>query len=195
LPVLYWVYWAAIVLAVAAEFCMISWSAGYLEAALGMPKADAAQAVSLFFIAMIVGRLAGSRLVQRISAHRLVPGSALVALAGFLLYWRAGSVPIGLAGLFLTGLGIASLYPLILSLAIGAAGAETVQASTRATLASGTAILTLPLVLGRLADAAGLRQAYGVVILLLVSVLLISLLTGARRGSRRPSPAPQSDGE
>jgi MFS family permease len=31
LPILYWVYWVALVLAVSVEFCMISWSADYLE--------------------------------------------------------------------------------------------------------------------------------------------------------------------
>jgi fucose permease len=104
----------------------------------------------------------------------------VVASLGFLLYWRAGSILPGLVGLFVTGLGVASLYPLILSLAIGAANGQTVQASARATLASGTAILTLPLVLGRLADAAGIRPAYGVVAVLLFSVFLIIWLAGRR---------------
>ena len=85
---------------------------------------------------------------------------------------------IGLSGLFLTGLGVANLYPLILSLTIGAANGNTVQASARATLASGTAILALPLILGRLADAVGIRSAYGVVLVLLISVFLISQIAG-----------------
>jgi fucose permease len=86
---------------------------------------------------------------------------------------------LSLIGLFVTGLGVASLYPLILSLAIGVASDNTVQASARATLASGTAILALPLALGRLADVVGIWQAYGVVAVLLVSVLMIIL--SARR--------------
>ena len=36
LPALYWVYWTALVLAVSVEFCMIFWSADYLEKSLGM---------------------------------------------------------------------------------------------------------------------------------------------------------------
>jgi fucose permease len=75
--------------------------------------------------------------------------------------------------LFITGLGVANLYPLILSLAISAAPGKTVQAGARATLASGTAILALPLVLGRLADSAGIRFAYAVVLLLLISIFLL----------------------
>ncbi len=164
LPGLFWVYWVAIVLAVSVEFCMISWSADYVENVLGLVKADAAQTVSLFLGGMILGRLAGSRLVQRFSTRRLVAVSILLASLGFLIFWKPGSVFMGLTGLFITGLGVASLYPLILSLAIGASNNNPIQASARATLASGAAILTLPLVLGRLADALGIGPAYGVVI-------------------------------
>jgi fucose permease len=187
LPSLYWVYWAAIVLAVSVEFCMVFWSADYLENSLGMLKVDAAQAVSLFLAAMIVGRLAGSRFVHHFPAYRVIIASILVAGAGFWAFWTTGKAMLGLVGLFVTGLGVASLYPLILSLAIGAANNNTVQASARATLASGTAILALPLVLGRLADMLGIRPAYGVVAILLLSVFLIILVTGRSAPARQPA--------
>ncbi len=187
LPLLFWIYWIAIVLAVSVEFCMIFWSADYLENILGLVKANAAQAVSLFLGGMILGRWAGSRLVQHFSTPRVVLTPILIAGLGFLLFWRTENVLLGLVGLFLTGLGVASMYPLLLSLAIGAAAGNTVQASARATLASGTAILALPLVLGRLADAVGIRSAYSVVLILLIGVLLISQIAG------RLSPAHISD--
>jgi MFS family permease len=177
LPILFWVYWMAIVMAVSAEFCMIFWSADYLENVLGMLKANAAQSVSLFLAAMILGRMAGSRLVQRFSTLKVITASILIASLGFLLFWKANSVLLGLSGLFTTGLGIASLYPLILALSISTTK-DTVQASARTTLASGTAILTLPLVLGRLADAVGIGLAYGVVAFLLVIVFLIIRVAG-----------------
>jgi fucose permease len=179
LPLLFWIYWVALVLAVSVEFCMIFWSADYLENVLGMLKASAAQSVSLFLAAMIVGRMAGSRLVQRFSTRSVVVISILIAGIGFLVFWRTNDVSPALSGLFLTGLGVANLYPLLLSLAIGAANGNTVQASARATLASGTAILALPLALGGFADAVGIRSAYGVVLVLLIGVFLISQI--ARR--------------
>jgi fucose permease len=178
LPTSYWVYWTALVLAVSVEFCMIFWSADYLMSVLGMPKAAAAQAVSLFLAGMILGRLAGSRLVQRFAAPRLVIGATLVAALGFVAFWRTGTLVLGLIGLFVTGLGVANLYPLILSLAMGTTPDNTIQASARATLASGAAILTLPLMLGRLADAVGIRPAYGVVAVLLLGVFLIIQFAG-----------------
>jgi fucose permease len=169
---------------------MIFWSADYLENVLGMVKASAAQAVSLFLAAMILGRMAGSRGVQRFSTHSVVMVSILVTSIGFLIFWRTDNVFVGLAGLFFTGLGIANLYPLLLSLTIGAANGNTVEASARTTLASGTAILALPLVLGWLADAVGIRSAYGLVIVLLITVFLISQLatrvSSAQRSTIHP---------
>lgn len=178
LPRLFWLYWVAIVLAVSVEFCMISWSADYLEKVLGLIKAEAAQAVSLFFAGMILGRFAGSRLVRRFSTPRLLIADLALAALGFLIFWRASGPLMGMVGLFLTGLGVASLYPLILALAIGASDNNPIQASARATLASGAAILTLPLILGRLADAVGIGPAYGVVIVLLLSVFAIIQVAG-----------------
>jgi fucose permease len=179
LPALYWVYWVGIVLGVAVEFCTVFWSADYMEQVLGLSKTDAARAVSIFLAAMILGRLIGSRLVQRFSTRSVVTGSIFVAGIGFLLFWRAPGVSAGLVGLFITGLGVANFYPLLLSLAIGAANGDTTQAGARATLASGTAILILPLALGSLADSTGIHQAYGIVFLLLIGILLIQLF--ARR--------------
>ena len=184
LPLLFWIYWVAIVLGVSVEFCMIFWGADYLEQVLGMAKADSAQAVSLFLAAMILGRVLGSRLVQQVPTRSVVTISILIATIGFLVFWKGNSRLLGLSGFFITGLGVASLYPLILSLAIGSAQGNTVQAGARATLASGTAILALPLALGRLADAIGIQSAYGLVILLLASVLFIILMAG------RISPTP-----
>jgi fucose permease len=178
LSALFWIYWMGLMLAVSVEFCMVFWSADYLEQALGLLKADASQAVSLFLAAMIVGRILGSRLVQRFSTRAVVTSSIVMAGIGFLLFWSAESPFIGLSGLFVTGLGVANLYPLILSLAISAADGNTVQAGARATLASGTAILALPLILGSFADTVGIRLAYVVVLLLLVSVFLINQIAG-----------------
>jgi fucose permease len=175
LPSLYWIYWIAIVLGVSVEFCMIFWSADYMEQGLGLMKADAARAVSLFLVGMILGRFLGSRLVQQYPTRKVVTASIMTAGIGFLLFWMAGNIWIGLIGLFITGLGVANFYPLILSQAINAADGNTVQAGARATLASGTAILALPLALGRLADAVGIHPAYGIVLFLLISIFLISL--------------------
>ncbi|MHC1784236.1 MAG: sugar MFS transporter [Anaerolineaceae bacterium] len=174
LPARYWLFWAAIVLAVSVEFCMIFWSADYLEKILGLAKADAALFVSLFLGGMILGRLLGSRLIQGSSEKWGILISLSITSVGFLFFWCVTLPVVSIAGLFLTGLGIANLYPFFLSLALCTAGSQAVQASTRASLASGVAILCLPLILGRLADSLGIRMAYAVIIVLLLGLFFIT---------------------
>ena len=61
------------------------------------------------------------------------------------------------------------------------------QASARSSLASGTAIVSLPLVLGRLADAVGIHAAYGVVLLLILGVFVIIQATTLRAPASKPA--------
>jgi fucose permease len=182
LPRRFWLYWLTLILVVSVEYCMVSWSADYLENAAGLSKAAAAQAVSLFQAGMILGRLSASRLLRRFNSLQILTAALLLSAAGFLLYWAAPLPALAVAGLFVTGLGVASLYPMSMALALGAAAGQTVQAGTRAGLASGIAIFTLPLVLGRLADALGIRQAYAVIVVLLVAAF--ALTRGMREWGR-----------
>lgn len=124
-------------------------------------------------VAMIAGRVVGSRLARRVGLFTLIVASSAIALLGFFLFWLEGSVTLALAGLFVTGLGISGLYPFLLSLAIGVAGNQAVRASAVATMASGGAILCLPLLLGRIADAFGIRDAYTVIPFVLVALIII----------------------
>jgi predicted MFS family arabinose efflux permease len=179
LPPGYWAYWLVLVCCVSMEFCMIFWAADFLHLVAGVPKALASALVSVFLGAMLAGRTAGSRLARRIPADRLLLPALAIIGAGFPLYWLAPVTPLRIAGLFLTGAGIANLYPLVLSLAIGTAPTASDLASARAVLASATAIGIAPLILGWLADQTGIDRASAVMVALLVLTLLTSRL--ARR--------------
>lgn len=170
LPRIYWIYWNILVLAVSVEFCIIFWSATFLEMERGLPKANAAFVMSLFLGAMVLGRLIGSRISHYAQSEKIVLGSVGISFVGFLIHWWATPTLLTMSGLFLAGLGVANLYPQILALAVGAAPNQTDTASARASLASGSAILLLPLLLGGLADQIGLWYAYGLVMILLLFV-------------------------
>ncbi len=178
LPRAFWVYWAVLFLSVSVEFCLTFWTADFLAVVVGMPTTSAASAVSVFLLAMLVGRIAGSRLARRSPITTLLVASLVLAGVGFLVFWTPRLAPVNLAGLFLAGLGVANLYPLTLSLAVGTAPAQADLASARAALASGAAILSLPLCLGWLADHIGLALASGIIGLLIVAALAMVLLAG-----------------
>jgi len=193
LPSSYWMFWLVLVLVVSVEFCMIFWGADYLEREAGLARATAASVLSVFLWAMMLSRWVGSRLVRFFSTTRLVIGALVLSSISFVLYWGFSSPIIVIAGLFFSGLGIANLYPLILSHALGEAPENTNLASARAALASGAAILVLPLLLGSLADRVGLRPAYGVVAaLLLLSFGMFWVATRASTARRANMRVPGS---
>jgi MFS family permease len=77
-------------------------------------------------------------------------------------------------GLFVLGLGIAPLYPLSIGFAIEAASPQAAAASARFMLAVGLSILSMPALLGGLADEVGLRPAH-LMVPGLVTVALVCL--------------------
>ncbi len=171
LPRAYWRQWLTIVLVVSVEFGVGLWASEYMGSVVGLPVALAAAAPTVFLTGMVMGRAAGGRLVLRRAAPRMLQVSIGVAGAGFALFWVTRIPVVAMAGLFVTGLGTAMLYPLSLSLALDTAPDLPDTASARAAVASGVAILAAPLVLAGIADQIGLRLAYLVVVAFLAAAL------------------------
>jgi len=80
-------------------------------------------------------------------------------------------------GLFITGLGIANLFPLSLALTLAAAPGRTDAANARAQLLGGLVVIAAPFLLGSLADNLGLTAAFGTVLPLIA--LCAALLLAA----------------
>jgi MFS family permease len=141
--------------------------------------------MSAFLLTMVVGRTLGSRLVRLVPSTLLLVLAIVVALGGFFLFWLAPWAALAVAGLCLTGLGVANLYPLSMATAMAAAADNAGVASARISLSSGIALFVAPLAVGGLADQVGIRVAYGIVPALLGVALLgmvLSLLLRRRPG-------------
>lgn len=173
LPAKYWMHWAQIFLSVAAEWSIILWTADYLQSVCKLDKANAAASVTLYLAALMLGRLAGTRLSQRFEASVLLKGTSIVALLGFTVFWLNTAPPICLVALFITGLGIANFYPLNYALAIGAAPGQTSMATSRISVATGSSVLVTPFILGLVAQQLGIFSAYGIIAGLLVFCVLM----------------------
>ena len=183
LPKKFWGYWLAQILSVSIEFCTIYWSAEYLLKVFALDQALATQLVSLFLLGMVIGRFAGGGLIQRFHTQKVLAGSVLVGLLGYGLYWLQTNTLIALIGLFLLGLGVSMLYPSILSLELEVAGEQKKLAGSRATLASGLAILLLPFALASLADRTDIHAAFGIIAVLYALLILTLIVTRRIKGN------------
>ena len=149
LPPRYWAFWALVSLGVASEWCVGYWGADFLAGGAGLTRPGAATALTLFFVAMLAGRLLGSRLARAVPSTTLLAATLCVALVGFPLFWLSGGTTPALAGLFVTGLGIGSIYPLGVSAALAAAPGNADVAAARLSLGGGGAVFLARLRWGR----------------------------------------------
>ena len=179
LPLACWLLAGMTAAGVAIEFCPVYFGAELLTAT-GLRAAQAATAISAFYLGILAGRVAGAWLTRR--AGRTVPvlwGSLAVTAAGFVLFWLAGLPAPAIAGLFACGLGLANLYPLSLALAMAAAPGHGDIANARVGLLGGVTVIVAPYLLGSLADHVGLRAAFTVEPALIAACALL-LLAGLR---------------
>lgn len=187
LPPAFWAYWAMLSFGVALEFSALLWAPAYLEKVIGLSASAAAAGAGAFFAAMLIGRIASVRLFRMFSGRALFFGTAATVLVGFVAYWGSGEPAVVIVGLFVIGLGIAMLFPLILGFAMGAAGAASDRAATRTMVGPGVALLLTPPLLGAIADQAGLRTAQ-VMIPVFVFLAAVAFIT-ARAFERTKNPA------
>jgi MFS family permease len=176
--------WFDLLLAVSVEFCMVFWAA---SAFIAWDRATLSQApalASLFLVGMATARALSTRIIGRVPDQRaLILACAGAALAGFALFWAAPTLPLAAAGLLVTGLGIALLYPTTVSRVIAAWPQAPDRASARAALGSGVAIGIAPFLLAQASDAIGLRAAFLIVpgLLLVLAVRVGRVYAPARR--------------
>lgn len=183
LPAAYWCFWGALVPSVGAEWSVGAWGAGYLVDVAGASEAAASVLMTAFFGAMVVGRVLGGRAAMRIPPFPLVLAASAVGMIGTVLLWVSTAVAPAVAGLFVAGLGISVLFPMLLSLAMDTTPERSAAASARVFIAGGGAVLLAPVTLGVIADRAGLRPAFGLVPGLFV--LVVGLAALGRRASLR----------
>jgi fucose permease len=180
LPPRYWGLWALVALGVASEWCVAYWGADFLADGTGLTRSAAATSLTAFFAAMLVGRIASSRLARVLPPMVLLAATLGLALAGFPLFWFSPGSILTLAGLFITGLGIGGVYPLGISAAIASARGNSDAAAARLSIGGGGAILVAPFMLGSLADRIGISTAFAIVIPMLLAALALALLAGRR---------------
>jgi MFS family permease len=186
LPARFWVYFGVLFLGVSVEWCVAYWGADFLENGVGLGRSAAATALSVFFVAMLAGRILGGRLAHRLPGRTLLLVTLCVALAGFPLFWLSAVPALSLLGLFVVGLGVGSIYPLAIAVGVALAPGRTDTATARLGLAGGGAILIAPLVLGAFADRVGIERAYGIVVPLLLAAVGLTLLAWRMGTSRAP---------
>jgi len=137
-PVRSGLFWAFVVAAVAyafAEGTFSNWAVMYLHEARGVPEATAGLSISVFWAALVAGRLLTSALVLRISSQSVLLVLPVVMGTAFLLLPLAEGAALGIGLFALAGLGCSAFFPLLVTL-IGKAYPEHVAWSSSMMIAA-----------------------------------------------------------
>ena len=171
------------------EFTLGGWISTYLHEVFGAPAMAASLVLAGYWAAVMVGRLAASRIVPRLKNETVVIASAgLSLLAGVLLIAAPGRGWAS-AGAVLIGLGFAAIYPTTLAIA----GEHfAVLSGTAFSLIFAVALsggMLCPWLAGKIGQASGLRQ--GLLIPVVNCLMIIILMTVLARvlKKRRMFPA------
>ncbi|MEV7990350.1 MFS transporter [Streptomyces sp. NPDC086077] len=154
------------------EGALADWGALHLEQDLDASAGVAAVGYSCFALAMTVGRLSGTALLERLGRTRTVVAGGATAAAGMLVGALANSLWAALLGFAIAGLGLANLFPVAVERAGALAGPSGV--ATASTLGYGGMLLgppaigfmadwfSLPTALTSVAALAGIAAVIGV---------------------------------
>ncbi|WP_447035977.1 MFS transporter [Streptomyces sp. DSM 118878] len=131
------------------EGALADWGALHLEEDLAAHPGVAAAGYSCFALAMTVGRLSGTVLLERLGQTRVLVAGGVTAAGGMLLGALAPAVWAALVGFAVTGLGLANIFPVAIERAGALAGPSGV--ATASTLGYGGMLLGPPAI-GFMAD-------------------------------------------
>ncbi|MFC5959645.1 MFS transporter [Streptomyces pratens] len=131
------------------EGALADWGALHLEEDLGASPGVAALGYSCFALAMTIGRLTGTTLLERPGRTRTLVAGGTIATAGMLFGALAPSLEGALLGYAITGIGLADLFPVAIERAGALAGPGGV--ATASTLRYGGMLLGPPAI-GFMAD-------------------------------------------
>lgn len=162
------------------EGALAEWGPLHVQQDLHRGPGTAAAGYAAVTLAMTLGRLSGTAMLERLGQTRVLVLGALTAACGMLLAALAPLLPLVVLGFALTGLGLSNTFPTTIARAGALTGPDGVAAAS--TFGYGGLLLGPPTI-GFLTDAVGLPTALTTVSLLAAVAAAIAY---AVRNSGRP---------
>lgn len=168
-----------------AEGTVLDWSAVYLTEVRRVPESLGGLGFTCFAVAMTLLRLTGDKLIARIGAPRAVVGGALVAALGFAIVTLVPVWQLALLGYVLIGAGCANIVPVMFS-AVGRQNRMPQSVAVPAITTLGyLGVLAGPAVIGYVAHATSLTQAFMIIMALMLVVAGLSLTVTSGQHAQR----------
>lgn len=157
------------------EGAMLDWSAIYLRDNAGVAQEASALGYTLFVIAMALSRLIGDRLTTRYGPVTILSLGISIILLSLIVLIIAPIPVVAYASLFMMGLDIANLAPILISAASRTNSMDGVKAITAVTTVGYGGLLLGPALIGSISSVISLQGAFaGICFLLMLALALVA---------------------
>ena len=171
------IWWLGIIAfcALLSEGTIYDWSAIFLRDALDAAEDVATLGFAAFTVTMTLGRLVGDQMVDRFGAVTVLRSCGGLALCGILLVLMAPAPPLAIFGFALSGVGISTVFPLVVRAAARSRDMAPGAAIAAVSTAGYTAFLAGPPAVGLLSQATSLHFGMGIVVVLTLAIALLAV--------------------
>ncbi|MEM9326667.1 MAG: MFS transporter [Bacteroidota bacterium] len=161
-----------------SEGSMLDWSAIYVNEVVGSSKTMGAVAFGVFGAAMTTGRLIGDYLTARLGKKRLLVLDSILAISGLTIILIFPVMPLTTIGLFLAGLGLSTIVPIVYTTAGNMPGISPSVGIAMATTIGYSGFFVGPPTIGFVGENYGLRT--GLFFTLLLLFIMFALIAKER---------------
>lgn len=186
-----WLQIVIFFLYVGLEFTVGQWSFTLLTESRGVRPEVAGILAGSYYGAIGVGRVIAGAIAARVGLKRLLRGTMLIALIGVLLFAYGKPVELGSAGLVMIGLGLAPIFPCLMTMTPERLGAGYATHAVGFQVSSGMlGAALLPGIAGLFAEKLGLEVvtqfAIGLATMLFVIHELLLSIAAHRKAPNLP---------
>jgi MFS family permease len=175
-------------LGLGSEGEMEHWSGIYLRDTLGLPALLGGSGVAVFYAAMAAGRLGTAGAVRLLGNRGTLLGAGLLTATGMGLALATREPALVVAGFLIVGLSLSEVAPIAFSLAGDVAPGGTGAAVSVVTTLGYGGFLLGPVIVGGLAELAGLRTALLTIAAAGLVIAALGLRVSAANDLQKPAP-------
>lgn len=144
--------------------------ANFLSAKFSISIEKASIAISVYFAALMVGRLGGAVLLRKLNTIKFFVVSAMITLAGLVALIVVNNINLAWGLIFVTGLGFSNIFPIVFTIAVENKPEYANEISGMIILAvCGGAII--PPIMGLVSDHIGVTQSLFVLVVSIIYVI------------------------
>lgn len=173
-----------------AEGAMLDWSALYIHNVGGVDMSAAGIGYTLFVAAMAISRLTGDALVKKYGSDKVLFTGIMLNIGTLVAMVLVPHPVVLFASLFVMGLGVANVAPILISNAANVKGVDQTAAITTVTTVGYGGLMAGPALLGFIAQHWSLQTAFCFIAVLLTAVLVNFMMNVS--GSRKTVKPAQS---